>query len=91
MEAKRGWPCSRWLRRLFMGLSMLAPAVVPAVMPAEASGPAPGPAVMTLQVDATDPVHKVFQIRQRLPLGGDGTVTLRYPHCLLYTSDAADE
>lgn len=79
MEAKRGWPCSRWLRRLFMGLSMLAPAVVPAVMPAEASGPAPGPAVMTLQVDATDPVHKVFQIRQRLPLGGDGTVTLRYP------------
>ena len=79
MEAKRGWPCSRWLRGLFMGVSMLAPAVVPAVVPSEASGPAPGPAVMALQVDATDQVHKVFQICQRLPVGGDGAVTLRYP------------
>lgn len=51
----------------------------PAAALAQAGRPAPGQAVMVLQVDATDQVHKVFQVRQHLPVAGSDPITLRYP------------
>lgn len=51
-------------------------------MASTAAAPDEVPRVMHLAVDATETAHKVFRVRQRLPLPGDdrdGPVTLMYP------------
>jgi predicted metalloprotease with PDZ domain len=43
----------------------------------------PFPGTMDIQVDATDLAHRLFRVRQTIPLGSHGgTVTIRYPEWL---------
>lgn len=56
----------------------------PLPMPAPVSAPqdVPYPGVIKLAVDATDLDHRIFRVRQTIPLSGPGPVTLLYPEWL---------
>ncbi len=67
------------------GLPGLADAQTPAPPPARVV-PAPQdttyPGVIALDVDLTDLDHRVFDVRERLPVAGPGPLTLLYPRWL---------
>ena len=52
-------------------------AAVGAEIPAPQDVPYPG--VIQLQVDATDLGHRVFRVKETLPVSGPGRTTLLYP------------
>ena len=73
--------------RLFGGLATLLlcagpaqAAAVGAEIPAPRDVPYPG--VIQLQVDATDVGHRVFRVKETLPVAGPGRTTLLYPKWL---------
>ena len=73
--------------RLFGGLATLLlcagpaqAAAVGAEIPAPRDVPYPG--VIQLQVDATDLDHRVFRVKETLPVAGPGRTTLLYPKWL---------
>lgn len=53
---------------------------MPAAMPAPRDIPYPG--LIKLTVDATDIDHRIFKVRQTIPVAGPGPLTLLYPQWL---------
>lgn len=77
----RGWVAWVVSALLFAGAhgALADPAVGAAALKVPPIGERHFAGVVSLAVDATDLTHKVFQIKQRLPLQGAGPVTLLYP------------
>ena len=62
------------------GNSRPQPVVQPLTIPLPADKPYPG--TMVLKVDATDIAHRVFRVRQTIPVAKAGKLTLLYPQWL---------
>jgi predicted metalloprotease with PDZ domain len=80
--ARLAW--SAWLAAASIGVSIAA-AQVSAPPPAREVPPPQDvayPGVITLEVDLTDLAHRVFDVRERLPVAGPGPLTLLYPRWL---------
>ena len=61
---------------------MSAPQALPIADPIPAARDIPYPGTMTLDVDATDIVRGVYDVKQTVPVSGAGRLTLLYPEWL---------
>jgi predicted metalloprotease with PDZ domain len=64
----------------FVGSSLVTSTAAPAVLPEPRDVPYPG--TIRLEVEATDVDHRVFRVRESVPVGTAGRLTLFYPRWL---------
>jgi predicted metalloprotease with PDZ domain len=58
------------------------PQPAPAAPPTPPARDAPYPGLLRIEVDATDLDHRIFQVREVIPVAGPGPLTLLYPQWL---------
>lgn len=83
----------RWLKRVILAVSLLAPAMpggalAEALVPPQPLAPPAAiaqprdiayPGTLRLEVDATDIVRRIFRVRQTIPVAAAGPMTLLFP------------